>query len=79
MSKAPNLFPTGVYSSKYRHLEGVVGPRDSHVENIRNLSHTVPGESNMFAANEDRFAVPLSGAGGLVAVIEVRAHDSAAF
>ena len=61
-----------MYSSKYRHLEGIAGPRDSHVDNIRNLSHVLPGESNMFDANEQRFAVPLTGAGGLIAVIEVR-------
>ena len=63
---------TGVHSSKYRHLEGVPGPRGQHIDNIRNLSHTLPGESNMFHANVERFALPLSGAGGLVAVLEVR-------
>ena len=61
----------GVHSSKYRHLEGIPGPRGQHIENIRNLSHTLPGESNMFHANSERFALPLSGAGGLVAVLEV--------
>ena len=62
---------SGVHSSKYRHLEGIPGPRGQHIENIRNLSHTLPGESDMFHANRGRFALPLSGAGGLVAVLEV--------
>ncbi len=57
-------------SSKFRHLEGKIGPRQQHIENIRNLNHSIPGESNMFQANPDRFAVPLTGSGGLIAVME---------
>lgn len=32
----------------------------------------MPGESDMFAANETRCAVPLDGAGGCMQVLEVR-------
>ena len=39
-------------------------------DNLKNLSKTVPGESNGFAANPDRVAVPIAGPGGKIAVFE---------
>ena len=66
-----SLCVTGVRQSKFRHLVGKPLHRSLHIDNIRNLSHTVPGESDMFAANRMFCAVPLSGSGGLIAIMKV--------
>ncbi|KAK6173712.1 hypothetical protein SNE40_017118 [Patella caerulea] len=62
---------TGVRQSKYRHLHGTLLHRSQNIENIRNVDRTVPGESDMFHANNVRCVVPIEGAGGLLAVIEL--------
>ena len=70
------MFLLGVRQSKFRHLHGKCLHRSLHIENIRNLCKTVPGESNMFCANRQRCAIPIEGAGGLISVLEVRGHAS---
>ena len=55
--------------SKFKHLKGEVMLKGKF-ENLKNLSKTVPGESNGFAANPDRVAVPIAGPGGKIAVFE---------
>lgn len=60
-------------SSKFRHAQGTVLHRDSHITNLKGLNLTTPGESDGFCANRLRVAVPLLSSGGQVAVLEVRA------
>lgn len=60
-------------SSKFRHAQGSILHRDSHISNLKGLNLTTPGESDGFCANRLRVAVPLLSSGGQVAVLEVRA------
>lgn len=57
--------------SKFRHLIGVVGSRDTQITNLPPLCKTIPGESEGFRANTDRLALPLAISGGHVAVLEL--------
>nr|XP_044602776.1 coronin-7 isoform X4 [Equus asinus] len=59
-------------SSKFRHAQGTVLHRDSHITNLKGLNLTTPGESDGFCANQLRVAVPLLSSGGQVAVLELR-------
>ncbi|KAB0382844.1 hypothetical protein FD755_004761 [Muntiacus reevesi] len=59
-------------SSKFRHAQGIVLHRDSHITNLKGLNLTTPGESDGFCANQLRVAVPLLSSGGQVAVLELR-------
>ncbi|XP_070635661.1 coronin-7 isoform X5 [Bos indicus] len=59
-------------SSKFRHAQGSVLHRDSHITNLKGLNLTTPGESDGFCANQLRVAVPLLSSGGQVAVLELR-------
>ncbi|XP_025131120.3 coronin-7 isoform X1 [Bubalus bubalis] len=59
-------------SSKFRHAQGNVLHRDSHITNLKGLNLTTPGESDGFCANQLRVAVPLLSSGGQVAVLELR-------
>lgn len=59
-------------SSKFRHAQGTVLHRDTHITNLKGLSLTTPGESDGFCANPQRVAMPLVGSGGQVAVLELR-------
>ncbi|XP_051175953.1 coronin-7 isoform X1 [Leptopilina boulardi] len=58
--------------SKFRHLKGTPGHKSTHIENIRNISRQISGECDGFHANADRVAVPLSGPGGKIAVLELK-------
>ncbi|XP_068100274.1 coronin-7 isoform X1 [Hyperolius riggenbachi] len=58
-------------SSRFRHTQGVVLHRDNHITNLKGVSQSTPGESDGFCANHQRVAVPLSGPGGQVAVLEL--------
>uniref|UniRef100_A0A670Z4H1 Coronin n=1 Tax=Pseudonaja textilis TaxID=8673 RepID=A0A670Z4H1_PSETE len=57
-------------SSAFRHIEGTVLPRSTHITNLRGLSLTTPGECDGFCANRHRIAVPLLATGGQVAILE---------
>lgn len=59
-------------SSKFRHAQGSILHRDSHITNLKGLNLTTPGESDGFCANRLHVAVPLLSSGGQVAVLEVR-------
>ena len=59
-------------SSKFRHAQGTILHRDSHITNLKGLNLTTPGESDGFCANWQRVAMPLLSSGGQVAVLEVR-------
>ncbi|XP_078096606.1 coronin-7 [Mustelus asterias] len=58
-------------NSKFRHLQGTVSHRDTHLTNLKGLNLTTPGESDGFCVNRERIAVPLSVSGGQVAVLEL--------
>ncbi|XP_009991627.1 PREDICTED: coronin-7-like, partial [Chaetura pelagica] len=58
-------------SSRFRHAQGRVLHRDTHLSNLRGLSLTTPGESDGFCANPRRVALPLLSAGGQIAVLEL--------
>ncbi|XP_030645865.1 coronin-7 isoform X1 [Chanos chanos] len=58
-------------SSKFRHIQGKVLHRDTHITNLRGLNLTTPGECDGFCANGQRVAVPLAIAGGQIAVFEL--------
>ncbi|NXS14067.1 CORO7 protein, partial [Neodrepanis coruscans] len=58
-------------SSRFRHAQGRVLHRDSHLTNLRGLSLTTPGECDGFCANHRRVALPLLSAGGQIAVLEL--------
>ncbi|XP_016381271.1 coronin-7-like [Sinocyclocheilus rhinocerous] len=67
-------------SSKFRHIQGAVLHRDTHITNLRGLHLTTPGECDGFCANGQRVAVPLAIAGGQIAVFEcvcLKAGDDA--
>ncbi|XP_018024017.1 coronin-7 [Hyalella azteca] len=55
---------------KFRHLKGTAGHRSSHIENLRDLSRTTPGESDGIACNSVFVVLPLTGAGGRVTVLQ---------
>jgi len=61
-----------MHLAKCKYLKGVTAHVSKHIVNVRKLCRTLPGQSNLFAANVKRCAIPIEGAGGLVAVIEVR-------
>lgn len=61
-------------SSAFRHIEGVVLPRTTHITNLRGLSLTTPGECDGFCANRHLIAIPLLATGGQVAILEVKHH-----
>uniref|UniRef100_A0A667YZT2 Coronin n=1 Tax=Myripristis murdjan TaxID=586833 RepID=A0A667YZT2_9TELE len=58
-------------SSKFRHIQGAVMHKDTHITNLRGLNLTTPGECDGFCANARRVAVPLAIAGGQIAVFEL--------
>ncbi|KAG7207127.1 hypothetical protein KM043_001001 [Ampulex compressa] len=58
--------------SKFRHLKGTTGHKSTHIENVRNVSRQISGECDGFHANSGRVAVPLSGPGGKIAVLELK-------
>lgn len=62
---------TGVRASKFRHLHGTPMHKSNNIENVRNLSISLPGDSDGFQVNRDFVAYPLSGPGGQIAVVSV--------
>lgn len=57
--------------SKYRHLNGSVGSRDTQITNLPPMCKTLPGESEGFRANTERIALPLAISGGHLAILEL--------
>ncbi|KAM6352694.1 coronin-7-like isoform 2-T2 [Alca torda] len=58
-------------SSRFRHAQGRVLHRDTHLTNLRGLSLTTPGECDGFCTNHQRVALPLLSAGGQIAILEL--------
>ncbi|XP_061701772.1 coronin-7-like isoform X1 [Syngnathoides biaculeatus] len=57
-------------SSKFRHIQGAVLHRDTHITNVRDLNLTTPGECDGFCVNRRHAAVPLAISGGQIAVFQ---------
>ncbi|CAH1716526.1 unnamed protein product [Chironomus riparius] len=57
--------------SKFRHLKGTAAHKSFHIENLKNISRQIPPECDVFYANDERVAVPISGQGGKIAVFEL--------
>uniref|UniRef100_A0A3Q2Z6P4 Coronin n=1 Tax=Hippocampus comes TaxID=109280 RepID=A0A3Q2Z6P4_HIPCM len=66
--QAAKAFQTFLPTSKFRHIQGVVLHRDTHITNVRDLNLTTPGECDGFCANSQYAAVPLAIAGGQIAI-----------
>ena len=62
---------TGVRTSKFRHLLGTPMHKSNNIENVRNLSISLPGDSDAFQVNQEFAVFPLSGPGGQIAVVPV--------
>ena len=62
---------TGVRASKFRHLHGTPMHKSNNIENVRNLSISLPGDSDAFQVNQEFAVFPLSGPGGQLAVVPV--------
>ncbi|KAL4230650.1 Coronin-7 [Mactra antiquata] len=69
-SKAAKAFAS-LHLSKCKYLKGVSEHPSKHIVNIRKLCRTLPGQSNIFCANNKRCAFPIEGSGGLVAILEL--------
>ncbi|CAE1312014.1 CORO7 [Acanthosepion pharaonis] len=67
---SPSRF-SSIKQHKFKHLKGTPMKKNTHIENLRNLSKNIPGESDMFHANRTCCAVPLSGAGGCIGILEL--------
>ncbi|KAK0043020.1 coronin-7 [Biomphalaria pfeifferi] len=61
---------TGVRQSKVRHIQGQLLHPSCFYTNVRNVCKTMPGESDMFAANVTRCVVPTDSFGGCLIVFE---------
>uniref|UniRef100_A0A8C5H9M2 Coronin n=1 Tax=Gouania willdenowi TaxID=441366 RepID=A0A8C5H9M2_GOUWI len=66
------FLPSPSPTSKFRHIQGVMMHKDTHITNIRGLNLTTPGECDGFCANSRYVAVPLSTSGGQIAIFEVK-------
>jgi len=62
---------SGMKRCKFRHIEGKTAHKSVHIENLRNISQSMPGESDGFHANPKYCAVPMSGSAGVIAIIQV--------
>lgn len=50
--------------------------KSNNIENVRNLSISLPGDSDAFQVNQKFVAYPLSGPGGQIAVVPVSVCSS---
>ena len=58
--------------TKFKHLTGTPLHKSQHFDNLKDLSKSTSGESDIIHVNLTRLAVPLSGPGGKVAVFEIK-------
>ncbi|GAB1598509.1 coronin-7-like, partial [Argonauta hians] len=56
---------------KFKHLKATSLNKEHHIDNLKNLSRNIPGESDLFQVNPKRCAVPLSTTGGCIAIFEL--------
>ena len=68
---------SGVRQCKFRHWTGTVLHPSTHITAVAKLSHTIPGGSDGFHANDRYAAVPLTTPGGHVGIIEVNTNIAA--
>uniref|UniRef100_A0A7N6C0D8 Coronin n=1 Tax=Anabas testudineus TaxID=64144 RepID=A0A7N6C0D8_ANATE len=57
-------------NKQFRHIQGAVMHRNTHITNMRGLNLTTPGECDGFCVNRERVAVPLAISGGQIAIFE---------
>ncbi|GCB84472.1 hypothetical protein scyTo_0025236 [Scyliorhinus torazame] len=69
--KSTSEFHSSGNNSKFRHVQGTLSHRETHITNLKGLNLTTPGESDGFCVNRERVAVPLSVSGGQIAVLEL--------
>uniref|UniRef100_T1IM85 Coronin n=1 Tax=Strigamia maritima TaxID=126957 RepID=T1IM85_STRMM len=62
---------SGFRVSKFRHLKGTPLHKDQHIENIRNLSTSLPRECDGIQANTKRIALVFKGPGGRLSIFEL--------
>ena len=62
---------TAVRTSKFRHLHGTPMHKSNNIDNVRNLSISMPGDCDGFQVNQEFAAFPLAGPGGQIAVVPV--------
>lgn len=71
-SSAPSKISTSfLNNSKFKHLFGEPMHKKNNIENLKNLSESLPSESEGIQCNKDFVVVPLTGAGGQLAVFQV--------
>lgn len=61
----------GVRTTKFRHLNGTIFHKNTHITNIINFNKNLSGECDVFHANPHRVALPLNIAGGHMAILEL--------
>ncbi|XP_067134482.1 coronin-7 [Centruroides vittatus] len=61
----------GVRTTKFRHLNGTILHKNTHITNITNYNKNLSGECDVFHANPSRVALPLNIAGGHIAILEL--------
>jgi coronin-7 len=59
-----------VRSSKFRHIEGSIAHKSTHIESMPDLNRTIPGDSNAFSCNSKLMAVAPNMPGGQIAIIQ---------
>lgn len=69
-SRAAKTF-AAMHQSKCKYLKGEIEHPSKHIVNLRRLCRTLPGQSNLLDANSKRCAIPIEGAGGLIAILEL--------
>lgn len=59
------------FTSKFRHISSSMMHRSLHFTNLKKISISTLSESDGFHVNKKWMAVPLSGAGGNIAILDV--------
>lgn len=66
-----SVYTFGIRQTKFRHLNGQIFPKETHLTDLVSLTKTMPGESDCFAANKERVAVVIGSGGNFLAVLEL--------
>lgn len=67
----PKSCVVGQIQSKFRHVETLSGGKEKTFTNLRKINTRLPIESNGFCVSSKWAAVPLLGAGGVIAIFDV--------
>lgn len=69
-----NLF-SSVRTTKFRHLQGHIPPKQFHITNITGLCKTVPGKCDGFKANERFCAFIVGISGNQLAIVDLQTKE----